>query len=78
MEWIFALIIEIVVQGDALMRVTMNKSLKQVLQEQICRKEFEEARPSFEEAARIDDPLARFNALDKVRTQVLIRCGVKP
>lgn len=78
MEWILALIIEIVVQGDALMQVTMNKSLKQVLQEQICRKEFEEARANFEEAARIDDPLARFNALDKVRTQVLIRCGVKP
>lgn len=78
MEWIFALIIEIVVQGDALMRVTMNKSLKQVVQEYICRKEFEEARPDFEKASWIDDPVARFNALDKVRTQVLIRCGVKP
>ncbi len=57
----------------------MNKSLAQVIQEQIsCRKEFDEARSEFERVNNIDDPIARLNAVDKLRRSVLLRCGVRP
>ena len=79
MEWLLPLILQIVVPADSLMQITLNKSLAQVIQEQIsCRKEFDEARPEFERVTRIDDPMARSNAIDKLRTTVLLRCGVRP
>ena len=79
MEWLLPLILQIVIPPDSLMQVTLNKSLAQVIQEQIsCRKEFDEARPEFERVTRIDDPMARSNAIDKLRTTVLLRCGVRP
>lgn len=79
MEWLLPLILQIVIPADSLMQVTLNKSLAQVIQEQIsCRKEFAEAQPEFEQANNIDDVLIRLNAMDKIRRQVLLRCGVKP
>ena len=79
MEWLLPLILQIVIPADSLMQVILNKSLAQVIQEQIsCRKEFDEARPEFERVTRIDDPMARSNAIDKLRTTVLLRCGVRP
>jgi len=61
------------------MQVTLNKSLAQVIQEQIsCRKEFDEARQEFEQANSIDDAIARLNAIDRLRRSVLLRCGVRP
>ncbi len=79
MEWLLPLILQIVVPADSLMQVTLNKSLAQVIQEQIsCRKEFDEARQEFEQANAIEDPFERLNAIDKLRTTVLLRCGVRP
>ncbi len=79
MEWLVLLMLQVLVPADALMQVTLNKSLAQVIQEQIsCRKEFDEARPEFEQANNIDDPFARLNAIDRLRRTVLLRCGVRP
>ncbi len=79
MESLLPLILQIVIPADSLMQVTMNKSLAQVIQEQIsCRKEFDEARSEFERVNNIDDPIARLNAVDKLRRSVLLRCGVRP
>lgn len=79
MEWLLPLILQIVIPADSLMQVTLNKSLAQVIQEKIsCRKEFNEAKQEFEQANQIDDPIARLNAIDKLRWTVLLRCGVKP
>ena len=79
MEWLLPLILQIVIPADQLMQVTLNKSMAQVIQEQIsCRKEFDEARLEFEQANDIDDVLMRLNAVDKIRRQVLFRCGVRP
>ena len=79
MEWLLPLILQIVVPADSLMQITLNKSLAQVIQEQIsCRKEFDEAQQEFEQANNIDDVLMRLNDVDKIRRQVLLRCGVRP
>ncbi len=79
MEWLLPLILQIVIPADSLMQVTLNKTLAQVIQEQIsCRKEFNEARNEFEQVNIIDDPLMRLNAIDKLRRSVLLRCGVRP
>ena len=79
MEWLLPLILQIVIPADSLMQVILNKSLAQVIQEKIsCRKEFDEAGPEFEQVNHIDDPLARLNAIDKLRRSVLLRCGVRP
>ncbi len=79
MEWLLPLILQIVIPADSLLQVTLNKSLAQVIQEQISyRREFDEARPEFEQANQIDDPMARLNAIDKLRMTVLLRCGVRP
>ncbi|HRB14598.1 MAG TPA: hypothetical protein PK224_02300 [Nitrospira sp.] len=79
MEWLLPLILQIVIPADSLMQVTLNKSLAQVIQEQIsCRKEFDEARPEFERVNSIDDAIARLNAIDRLRRSVLLRCGVRP
>ncbi|HNK15931.1 MAG TPA: hypothetical protein PLZ20_15280 [Nitrospira sp.] len=79
MEWLLPLILQIVIPADSLMQVTLNKSLAQVIQEQIsCRREFEEAKPEFEQANMIDDVAARLNAVDRLRRTVLLRCGVRP
>jgi len=79
MEWLLPLILQFVIPADSLMQVALNKSLAQVIQEQIsCRKEFDEARPEFEQASAIDDVVVRLNAVDKIRRQVLLRCGVRP
>ena len=79
MEWLLSLILQIVIPADSLMQVTLNKSLAQVIQEQIsCRKEFNEAKQEFEQANMIDDVVARFNAVDRLRRTVLLRCGVRP
>jgi len=43
MEWLLPIILQFVIPADSLMQVTLNKSLAQVIQEQIsCRKEFDE------------------------------------
>ncbi len=61
------------------MQVMLNKSLAQVIQEQVsCRKEFEDAKDEFEQANMIDDPFQRLSALDTIRRGVLLRCGVRP
>lgn len=79
MEWLLPLILQIVIPADSIMQITLNKSLAQVIQEQIsCRKEFNEARKEFEQVNFIDDPLTRLNAIDKLRRTVLLRCGVRP
>mgnify|MGYP003460399554 FL=1 len=79
MEWLLSLILQIVIPADSLMQVTLNKTLAQVIQEQIsCRKEFDEAQQEFEQANNIDDVLMRLNDVDKIRRQVLLRCGVRP
>lgn len=79
MEWLLPFILQIVIPADSLMQVTLNKSLAQVIQEQIsCRREFEEAKPEFEQANMIDDVAARLNAVDRLRRTVLLRCGVRP
>ncbi len=79
MEWLLPLILQIVTPADSFMQVTLNKTLAQVIQEQIsCRKEFDEARPEFEQANNIDDVVARLNAVDRLRRTVLLRCGVRP
>lgn len=79
MEWLLPLILQIVIPADSLMQVTLNKSLAQVIQEQIsCRKEFDEARPEFALANAIEDPLERLKAIDRLRRAVLLRCGVRP
>ncbi|MCS6262868.1 MAG: hypothetical protein H8K11_03855 [Nitrospira sp.] len=79
MEWLLPLILQFVIPADSLMQVTLNKSLAQVIQEQIsCRKEFDEAQQEFEQANNIDDVLMRLNDVDKIRRQVLLRCGVRP
>ncbi|MBA5869807.1 MAG: hypothetical protein GDA68_07385 [Nitrospira sp. CR2.1] len=79
MEWLLPLILQIVIPADSLMQVTLNKSLAQVIQEQIsCRKEFDEARQEFEQANAIEDPFGRLSAIDRVRRAVLLRCGVRP
>lgn len=79
MEWLVLLMLQVLVPADSLLQVTLNKSLAQVIQEQIsCRKEFDEAKPEFEQANHIDDPLARLNAIDRLRRAVLLRCGVRP
>jgi hypothetical protein len=79
MEWLLPLILQFVIPADSLMQVTLNKSLAQVIQEQIsCRKEFDEAKQEFEQANAIDDALMWLNAVDKIRRQVLLRCGVRP
>lgn len=63
----------------ALLQLVLSKSLAQVIQEQIsCRKEFDQARQEFEQANAIDDVVMRLNAMDKIRRQVLLRCGVRP
>ena len=78
MEWLLPLILQIVIPADSFMQVVLNKSLAQVIQEQIsCRKEFDEARLEFEQVNQIDDPMARLNAIDKLRRTVLLRCGVR-
>ena len=79
MEWLLPLILQIVIPTDSLMQVTLNKSLAQVIQEQIsCRKEFDEARTEFEQVNQIEDPFQRLNAIDRLRRTVLLRCGVRP
>lgn len=79
MEWLLPLILQIVIPADSLMQVTLNKSLAQVIQEQIsCRKEFDEAKLEFEQANAVDDVVMRLNAVYKIRRQVLLRCGVRP
>lgn len=79
MEWLVLLMLQILVPADSLLQVTLNKSLAQVIQEQIsCRKEFDEAKPEFEQVTSIDEPFARLNAIDKLRSTVLLRCGVRP
>lgn len=79
MEWLLPLILQIVIPADSLMQVTLNKSLAQVIQEQIsCRKEFDEARPEFEQVNAIEDPFQRLNVIDRLRRSVLLRCGVRP
>lgn len=81
MEWLLPLILQIVLPADSLMQVTLNKSLAQVIQEQIsCRKEFDEARPDFEQANAIDDPFQRVNAIGKIRRGVyyVAASGHKP
>lgn len=79
MEWLLPLILQIVIPADSLMQVILNKSLAQVIQEQVsCRKEFNEARWEFDKVNLIDDPLIRLNAIDKQRRTVLLRCGVRP
>jgi hypothetical protein len=79
MEWLVLLMLQVLVPADALMQVTLNKSLAQVIQEQIsCRKEFDQTRQEFEQANAIDDVVMRLNAMDKIRRQVLLRCGVRP
>ncbi len=79
MEWLLPFILQIVIPADVLMQVTLNKSLAQVIQEQIsCRKEFNEARQEFEQANQIEDPFQRLNAIDRLRRTVLLRCGVRP
>ena len=78
MEWLVLFMLQVLVPTDALMQLTLNKSLGQVIQEQIsCRKEFDEARPEFELANQIDDPFQRLNAVDRLRRTVLLRCGVR-
>ena len=79
MEWVLPLILQFVIPADSLLQLTLNKSLAQVIQEQIsCRREFDEARPEFEQANMIDDVVARLNAVDRLRRTVLLRCGVRP
>jgi len=79
MEWLLPRILQIVIPADSLMQVTLNKSLAQGIQEQIsCRREFDEARPEFEQANMIDDVVVRLNAVDRLRRTVLLRCGVRP
>ena len=79
MEWLLPLILQFVIPADSLMQLTLNKSLAQVIQEQIsCRKEFNEARPEFEQANQIEDPFQRLNTVDRLRRTVLLRCGVRP
>ena len=74
MEWLLPLILQIVIPADSLLQVTLNKSLAQVIQEQISyRREFDEARPEFEQANMIDDVAARLNAVDSLRSTVLLR-----
>ena len=78
MEWLVLFMLQVLVPADAPMQLTLNKSLAQVIQEQIsCRKEFSEARPEFEQANQIDDPFQRLNAVDRLRRTVLLRCGVR-
>lgn len=78
MEWLVLFMLQVLVPADALMQLTLSKSLAQVIQEQIsCRKEFNEARPEFEQANQIDDPFQRLNAVDRLRRTVLLRCGVR-
>ncbi len=78
MEWLVLFMLQVLVPADSLMQLTLNKSLAQVIQEQIsCRKEFDEARPEFELANQIDDPFQRLNAVDRLRRTVLLRCGVR-
>ena len=78
MEWLVLFMLQVLVPADALMQLTLNKSLAQVIQEQVsCRKEFNEARPEFEQANQIDDPFQRLNAVDRLRRTVLLRCGVR-
>lgn len=78
MEWLVLFMLQVLVPADSLMQLTLNKSLAQVIQEQIsCRKEFNEARPEFEQANQIDDPFQRLNAVDRLRRTVLLRCGVR-
>lgn len=79
MEWLVLFMLQVLVPADALMQLTLSKSLAQVIQEQIsCRKEFSEARQEFEQVNNIDDVVMRLNAVDKLRRQVLLRCGVRP
>ena len=79
MEWVLPLILQFVIPADSLLQLTLNKSLAQVIQEQIsCRREFDEARPEFEQANMIDDVVVRLNAVDRLRRTVLLRCGVRP
>ena len=78
MEWLVLFMLQVLVPADSLMQLTLNKSLAQVIQEQIsCRKEFSEARQEFEQANQIDDPFQRLNAIDRLRRTVLVRCGVR-
>ncbi|WHZ25097.1 MAG: hypothetical protein OJF47_004209 [Nitrospira sp.] len=78
MEWLVLFMLQVLVPVDSPMQLTLNKSLAQVIQEQIsCRKEFDEARPEFELANQIDDPFQRLNAVDRLRRTVLLRCGVR-
>ncbi|MCC6965564.1 MAG: hypothetical protein IT391_04700 [Nitrospira sp.] len=78
MEWVVLFMLQVLVPADSLMQLTLNKSLAQVIQEQIsCRKEFSEARQEFEQANQIDDPFQRLNAIDRLRRTVLLRCGVR-
>jgi len=78
MEWLVLFMLQVLVSADSLMQLTLNKSLAQVIQEQVsCRKEFDEARPEFERVNQIDDPMARLNAVDRLRRTVLLRCGVR-
>jgi hypothetical protein len=37
-----------------------------------------EAKQEFEQVNQIDDPMARLNAIDRLRRTVLLRCGVRP
>ncbi len=79
MEWLLPLILQIVIPADSLMQVILNKSLAQVIQEQIsCRREFDEASYEFEQVNQIEDPFQRLNAIDRLRRTVLLRCGVRP
>ena len=79
MEWLLPLILQIVIPADSVMQVVFNKSLAQVIQEQIsCRKEFDEAMPEFEQVSKIDDVVVRLKAVDRLRRTVLLRCGVRP
>lgn len=78
MEWLLLFMLQVLEPADSLMQLTLNKSLAQVIQEQVsCRKEFNEAGSEFEQANQIDDPMARLNAIDRLRRTVLLRCGVR-
>lgn len=78
MEGLIALIIEKVVLADRDMQVTMGRSLKQRIQELLCRQEFEEARADYQKALRIADPGARINPLARLPTQVVLSFSLRP
>jgi hypothetical protein len=79
MEWFLSLILQLVSTGDDLSQATMNKPLTAVIQEQvICRKYFEHHDEEFQEAMSIEGATQRQLALERLRLQVLAKCGVRP